>query len=97
MKRAVQRRRGAHPEVPVFRWNHDELSEDEWLPLAKGAPEAFGVSRRTVYVWVSVGAPLPGFPRNVRLLLPTFQRNGRRYTSLCAYKWWLLQQNESPQ
>lgn len=83
---------GCRRPVPVFKWDHGTLAESDWLPLAKGAPEVFGVSRRTVYTWVSVGAPLPGYPRNVRLLLPTFPRNGRRYTTKAAYLWWLKQQ-----
>jgi hypothetical protein len=78
--------------VPVFKWNHKTLPESEWLPLGKGAPVAFGVSRRTVYNWVRTGAPIPGMPPNIRLPLPTFSRNGRRYTTMVAYHWWLKQQ-----
>lgn len=85
--------------VPVYRFDFDTLSESDWVSMTQGDRLMGGgkVSRRTMYTWTAIGARLSWLPRGQRLVLPSFTRNGLRYTTKDAYLWWLNQQQEPVQ
>lgn len=51
-------------------------------------------SRQTLWSWTRVGVVLAWLPDGFRLKLPTFIRNGKRFTTRSAYDWWMEQQNQ---
>ena len=93
MGRTRQRR----TKVPTFRFDFASMTEADWVPMSQGNRLMGGgakVSRRTMYTWTNIGCRLSWLPAGERLLLPSFTRNGKRYTSKAAYSWWLNQQQE---
>lgn len=83
--------------MPVYRFDLANTPESDWVPMTHGHRLLGGgqkVSRRTVYNWTNIGCRLSWLPAGSRLLLPSFTRNGKRYTTKSAYLWWLQQQQE---
>ena len=80
--------------LPKYRFDLSSVADGDWLGMCDNRKFPGKPARQTVYKWVHTGARMPGFPRNLRLKLPTFLRSGRRYTTLEAYHWWMDQQQE---
>ena len=83
--------------MPAFFFNHP-VPHEEWVTV--GQKEWRKLPGCTSYhqlrTWVARGAVTydhRGRKRRRRLCLPTFRMNGRKRTTLAAYKWWIEQQN----
>lgn len=97
MGRTLQRR----TKAPVFDFDLDSLPVEDWVGMSEGerllgASSGKKIGRRTLYFWTSVGCRVSWMPQPERFLLPSFTRNGRRYTTRKAYLWWLRMQQDTP-
>lgn len=80
--------------TPTYRFDIASIPESDWISMGDGERLPGKPHRQTLYTWTRIGAVVPGMPDGFRLKLPTFRRNGRRYTTRLAYNWWMDQQQE---
>lgn len=86
-------------KAPVYDFDLDNLPVADWVGMSEGE-RLFGgqrgIPRPTLYAWTNVGCRVSWLPTGSRFVLPSFTQNGRRYTTVAAFKWWLRHQQEPP-
>lgn len=76
-----------HPEYSFD--GVEDMPRDEWISMRQGFRLPGSPSDGSVYNYRTKGALRPD---GTRVFLPTFRANGKNYTTVAAYKWYLRQQ-----